>query len=130
MPPRKKAPPKKPQEPEAITPAAPVDVPAAKKPRRRRGSPKGHLNIWERLYAIGKAVGGVIAALMVAFAEQVKASLPMIQQTAPIWIGIIVGGIAGTVIYYHEASSLKNSDNSDGESPDAANETSTGTGES
>lgn len=125
-PPRKKSPPKKPQEPEVTPSAAPVDVPAVKKPRRRRGSPKGKLNLWERLYAGGKAIGGIAAALLVALAEQAKDALPIIHQTAPIWIGILIGGVAGTVIYYHEAGELKDSDNSDNSGDDAAT---TGTGE-
>lgn len=126
---RKKAPPKKPEtEVVASDVPLPVPVPTPAK-RRRRGSPKGHLNLWERLYAGGKAIGAVVITLVTLLAEQIKDSLPLIQQTAPIWIAILIGGVAGTVIYYHEAGTLKRTDNTGDAGSDAAgNNSNTGTG--
>lgn len=87
---------------------SPVTV---EKPKRKRGSKKGHLNIWERLYASGKAAGMLGVTLLVALAEQVKDALPLIKQSSPIWIGILIGGVAGTVIYLHETHVIKGQDN-------------------
>lgn len=92
----------------------PVEIPSpvtVQKPKRKRGSKKGHLNIWERFYAFGKAVGVLGVTLLVTLAEQVKDALPLIKQSSPIWIGILIGGVAGTVIYLHETHVLKGEDN-------------------
>ncbi len=92
----------------------PVQIPSpieVQKPKRKRGSKKGHLNIWERLYAAGKSAGVLVVTLLVALAEQVKESLPLIKQSSPVWIGILIGGVAGTVIYLHETRVLKSEDN-------------------
>lgn len=130
--PRKKSPPKKPPA-EGVKPGSvdvPVTVPSAvsstpsitsatpspSRKKRKRGSPKGHLNLWERLYAGGKAAGVFVVTVLVGIAEQARESLPVIKQSAPIWIGILIGGLAGAVIYYHESKEQKNADNS-GDSP-------------
>ncbi len=92
----------------------PVEIPSpctVEKPKRKRGSKKGYLNFWERLYAGAKAAGMLAVTLLFALAEQVKDALPLIKQSSPIWIGILIGGVAGTVIYLHETHVLKGEDN-------------------
>jgi len=106
--------PKKPIKPINRLEIPPVEIPSpieVEKPRRKRGSGKGKLNIWERLYAFGKSAGVLAVTLLVALAEQVKDALPVIKQSSPIWIGILIGGFAGTVIYLHEAHVLRSEDN-------------------
>lgn len=91
-----------------------VEIPshlAVEKPKRKRGSKKGQLNLWERLYAFGKSAGVLMITLLVSLAEQVKDAMPLIKQSSPIWLGVLIGGIAGTVIYMHETTVLKNQDN-------------------
>lgn len=92
----------------------PVEIPSpitVEKPKRRRGSKKGKLNWWERLYAFGKSAGVLAVTLLVALAEQIKDAMPLIKQSSPIWLGVLIGGLAGTVIYLHETTVLKNQDN-------------------
>ena len=66
--------------------------------RKFRRRPKGQAGPLEIVIAWGKAAVAFVLMLLYHGAEQVKQNLPAMQNISPLWVTIIVGAIALTII--------------------------------
>ena len=66
--------------------------------RKFRRRPKGQAGPLEIVIAWGKAAVAFVLMLLYHGAELVKQNLPAMQNISPLWVTIIVGAIALTII--------------------------------
>ena len=66
--------------------------------RKFRRKPKGQAGPLEMVIAWGKAAVAFVLMLLYHGAELVKQNLPAMQNISPLWVTIIVGAIALTII--------------------------------
>ena len=66
--------------------------------RKFRRRPKGQAGPLEMVIAWGKAAMAFVLMLLYHGAELVKQNLPVMQNISPLWVTIIVGAIALTII--------------------------------
>ena len=66
--------------------------------RKFRRRPKGQAGPLEIVIAWGKAAVAFVLMLLYHGAELVKQNLPVMQNISPLWVTIIVGAIALTII--------------------------------
>ena len=66
--------------------------------RKFRRRPKGQADPLEIVIAWGKAAVAFVLMLLYHGAELVKQNLPAMQNISPLWVTIIVGAIALTII--------------------------------
>ena len=66
--------------------------------RKFRRRPKGQSGPLEMVIAWGKAAMAFVLMLLYHGAELVKQNLPAMQNISPLWVTIIVGAIALTII--------------------------------
>ena len=66
--------------------------------RKFKRRPKGQAGPLEMVIAWGKAAVAFVLMLLYHGAELVKQNLPVMQNISPLWVTIIVGAIALTII--------------------------------
>ena len=82
--------------------------------RKFKRRPKGQAGPLEMVIAWGKAAMAFVLMLLYHGAELVKQNLPAMQNISPLWVTIIVGAVALTIIGTVE---LKNESNKGPEAP-------------